>query len=131
MNKQGTKLLIIEDNEDISEIHEIAFSSEGFQVKVSPHGLDGIVKAIEFKPEVILLDLMMPQMDGFEVLSAIRKNSSMRVTIIVASNLSQKEDIDRALSLGADAYLRKSDYQPAEIVQKVKSILQEKGNIFF
>ena len=117
------KILIVEDNEDLSEIYKLTFEGAGFQVRLSPHGIDGIVQALDFHPDVILLDLMLPQMDGYEVLSAIRNNSTMAVKVIVCSNLSQQADIDRALELGADHYLRKSDFRPNALAEKVLALL--------
>lgn len=116
------KILIVEDNQDLCYIYKESFEAAGFEVRVSPQGLDGIVQALEFHPELILLDLMMPQMDGYEVLSAIRKNSSLDVVIVVCSNLGQQADIDRAMELGADHYLSKSDYRPKALVKKINEI---------
>ena len=121
------KILIIEDNEDLCDIAKITFESNGFEVAISPEGMDGIVKAMEFKPDVILLDLMMPQVDGFEVLSAIRGNSSMDVLIVVNSNLGEQKDIDHALQLGADEYLQKSDFTPGQTLMRIKELLSAKS----
>ncbi|NJP03880.1 response regulator, partial [Candidatus Gracilibacteria bacterium] len=89
-------------------------------VMTATDGLDGISKAVEFRPDVILLDLMMPQMDGFEVLTAMRQNSSMNVKIIVISNISQPADIEKATKAGADGYLSKADNDPDQVVAEVK-----------
>ncbi|QQS58766.1 response regulator transcription factor [Candidatus Peregrinibacteria bacterium] len=118
------KILIIEDNEDLVELYKTAFSAEGFDVRSKGNGMDGIVQAPEFRPDVILLDIMMPQMDGFEVLSAIRNNSSMNVFIAINSNLSRQQDIDLAKRLGANVYLQKSEYGPTELVEKIQSLLK-------
>ena len=125
MTDTPKRILIVEDNEDLSEIYKLTFETAGFGVRLSPHGIDGIVQALDFQPDVILLDLMLPQMDGYEVLSAIHNNSTMDVKVIVCSNLSQQSDIDRALELGADHYLRKSDFRPNALAEKVLSLLVE------
>jgi len=119
------KILIIEDNPDLGEIFELAFESNDFQVQKSSEGMDGIVKAMEFQPDIILLDLMMPHVDGYEVLQGIRRHSSVPVPIIVFSNLSQQKDIDRAFEFGATEYLQKSDYRPDQVVEKVKLLLEK------
>lgn len=121
------KVLIIEDNEDIQELYKIYFESEGFEVKSSTDWLKGIVDVVEFKPDLIILDIMMPQMNGFEVLETLKNNSSISTPVIVCSNLSQQSDIDKAYSNGADLYLRKSDYQWIHIVEKIKKFMEEKG----
>ena len=117
------KILIVDDQEDIREIYTITFEAEGFEVMTATDGLDGISKAVEFKPDIILLDLMMPQMDGFEVLGAMRQNSSMNVKIIVISNISQQADIEKANKAGADGYLSKADNDPDQVVVEVKKHL--------
>ena len=123
MPNEKPKILIVEDNEDLVKMYEITFISEGFEVTACLNGLDGITKAVEIKPNVILLDLMMPQMNGYEVLTAMRKNTSMKVPIFVNSNISQQKDIDRALQLGANYYLKKADYTPSELAAKVEELL--------
>ena len=123
------KVLIIEDNADLQQIYKLRFNKAGFEVALCNNGLEGIVKAVQATPDVILLDIMMPQMSGYEVLEAIQNNSSIRLPIIVCSNLSQKEDIQKALDAGADLYLCKSDHSGTELVNKVIHFLQERGVI--
>ncbi len=118
------KILIIEDNEDLNEMFQIAFDADKFEIESCLNGVDGITKAVEFKPNLILLDIMMPQMDGYEVLKALKKNTSLKTTVVVNSNLEQKQDAEKALKLGADYYLRKSEYTPFELANKVEDILK-------
>jgi CheY-like chemotaxis protein len=123
--KQGT-IFLVEDNLDIREIYRLRFEVAGFSVETSENGLDCIARIDEVKPSLILLDIMMPEMDGFDVLRAIRKNFEdnkvKNVPIIIWSNLSQDEDVHKALSLGATEYLRKSDYEGDDLVNKVLEI---------
>ena len=119
------RILIIEDNRQLCEIFQMSFEDADFEVKVSYNGLNGAVDIVEFKPDAILLDIMMPQMSGYEVLQAIRNNTSMQVPIIVCSNLSQQADIDKAFRLGADYYVRKSDYDATELADKVVELIKE------
>ncbi|NDK09920.1 response regulator [Candidatus Gracilibacteria bacterium] len=118
-------VLIIEDNEDIQEIYKIHFESQGFTVISTLNGLDGIIKTLEISPDIILLDIMMPQMDGFEVLETIKNHSSINTPIIVCSNLSQESDKHKTFELGAHLFLVKSDYTGAQVVQKVISFLEK------
>jgi DNA-binding response OmpR family regulator len=117
------RILIVEDNVDILEMYQLKFKNEGFDVQIAIDGEKGILSAVEFKPDVILLDLLMPNMDGFEVLKAIRENTGLKSKIIVLSNLGQPGDVERAKTLGADEYLIKANNQPSDVVTKVRTML--------
>jgi CheY-like chemotaxis protein len=99
----------------------------GFKVVSSENGLDFITRIAEEKPDCVLLDLMLPEMDGFTVLQTLKNNfetSGIKDTKIIAwSNLSEDSDIQKALSMGANYYLRKSDYEGDDLVAKVKDLL--------
>lgn len=127
----NTKIFIVEDNPDIREIYRLVFELAGFQVDASENGLDAISRLPEVRPDLILLDIMLPEMDGFEVLKAVKQNMAdsglQNIPIVVWSNLSQEEDIQKAMSLGASYYLRKSDYDGDALVEKVKDILDKLG----
>lgn len=120
------KILIIEDNRDIQELYKIFFEDAWFEVFSALDWLKWISDMVEVNPDLVLLDLMMPQMNWYEVLETIKNLSSMTTPIIVCSNLSQKSDIDKAYKSWADLYLTKSDYEWSAIVDKVKEFLKEK-----
>lgn len=120
------KVLIIEDNTDLLEIYKIHFEAENFIVKSSKDGMNWILQLLEETPDIIILDIMMPNMDWFEVLKTIRQQSSIKVSIIVCSNLISKEDEEKALNLGADMYLKKSDYMWEEVVRKAVELLNKR-----
>ena len=113
------KILIIEDNESLKDLYFMAFSSRGFEVEQASEGLEGVTKAIEFNPDIVLLDLMMPSMSGFEVLEAINNNSSLNTKVFVASNLTDKKNTDAALKSGAVYFFKKAEYTPDQIVEKI------------
>ncbi len=117
------KILIIEDNTDIQQLYKYAFEASGYVVKTSNNGLDGLNDAIEYQPDVILLDIMMPEMNGFEVLSAFTTNTSLSMPIIITSNLSQESDKQKAHTAGASLYLVKSDYEGPDLVAKVNEFM--------
>jgi two-component system, OmpR family, phosphate regulon response regulator PhoB len=123
MSDTKMKVLIIEDNEDLNEMFKTAFETKGYDVAVSLNGMDGITKAAEWKPDVILLDIMMPQMNGYEVLSALKNNTSLPTKVIINSNLEQEGDVQKGIDMGADLYLKKSDYTPFEVVDKVAELM--------
>ena len=118
------KILIIEDNTDIQQLYKYAFEAGGYEVKASNNGLDGLNDAIEYKPYVILLDIMMPEMNGFEVLHAFTTNTSLSIPVIITSNLSQENDKQKALQAGASLYLVKSDYEGPDLVAKVDEFMK-------
>ncbi len=122
------RILIIEDNSDIQQLYKYAFEASGYEVKSSINGLDGINDAVEYRPDVILLDLMMPEMNGFEVLSALTTSTSLSTPVIVASNLSQESDKQKALEAGASLYLVKSDYEGPDLVAKVDEFMAHHVN---
>ena len=124
------RVLIVEDNKDLNEMFQIALADEKiFQTESLFDGRMALEKALKFKPNLILLDIMMPHENGYEVLKKLRQHPLLKKTIVVVnSNMEQQRDEDKALLLGADFYLRKSEYAPSQLIQKIKSILiAEKG----
>ncbi len=123
MNEEKPKVLIVEDNEDLNNMFQTAFAAKGYEVEISLNGMDGITKAAEFKPDVILLDIMMPQMNGYEVLQALKNNTNLPTKVVINSNLEQEGDEQKALDMGADLYLKKSEHTPFEAVEKVNELM--------
>ena len=116
------KVLIVEDNLDLLDMYRFKFEKEGFEVKTCEDGFAAVQTAVDFKPDVILLDIMMPNMDGFETLKVIKTQTEVNTKIVMFSNLSSQKDIDRCLELWADDYLVKSDTTPSQAIQKVKEL---------
>lgn len=119
------KILIVEDELDILDIYKLKLEKEGFIVDVAMDWFTALTKALDFLPDLILLDIMMPNMNGFDSLSTIRNLApSMKDTkIIMFSNLGSQNDIDKAMSSWADWYLVKANNTPSELVIKVKWFL--------
>lgn len=117
--------MIIEDDKSLQDIYKINFEVAGFEVDIEGDGLSGIATVIEKKPDIILLDIMMPSMDGFAFLRAVKENTSINVPVVVCSNLSDKETYDKAFAAGASAVLLKVDYSGKELVDKIKTILTQ------
>ncbi|OIP75856.1 response regulator [bacterium (Candidatus Gribaldobacteria) CG_4_9_14_3_um_filter_36_15] len=119
------KILIIEDDKFLRELIVRKLSQENFDVVEAIDGEDGIKKVKETIPDLLLLDLILPGIDGFEVLSKIKEEpATASIPVIILSNLGQREDIERGLKLGAVDYLVKAHFTPNEIIEKVKANLK-------
>lgn len=123
VTKQKT-ILLIEDEQMIATMYQTKFSMEGYTIETAVDGQTGLAKAKSLKPAIILLDIILPQMDGFAVLKEIRSNPAIAKTpVILLTNLGQDEDVKKGKDLGADDYFVKSNHTPMEIVEKVKAVL--------
>lgn len=121
------RVLVVEDDEFLREVICQKLIKDGFDVTAAIDANSAFEMIKEKPPQVILLDLILPGMDGFEFMSQIKKNDDTKnIPIVVLSNLGQKEDVDRATSLGAVDYLIKANFTPAEIVQKTREVLSKK-----
>jgi DNA-binding response OmpR family regulator len=119
------KILIIEDDEFLRQLISKKISSEGFEVSSAIDGTDGIEKVKSVMPDLILLDLLLPTTDGYEVLSKIKAdNTTKAIPVIILSNLGQQDEINKGMKLGAIDFLVKAQLTPEEIVAKVKTILK-------
>jgi len=118
------KIIVVEDDPMLGEIYVKKFTDAGFDMKLVTSG-----KAVEdevksFQPEMVLLDIVLPDMDGYEILKSLAKNDNTRsIPVYVFSNLSAKEDIERATNLGAKGFITKSSFTPTQLVDEVKKFL--------
>jgi DNA-binding response OmpR family regulator len=121
------KILIVEDDKFLRDLMSQKLAHEGFVVNTAVDGEEGLNSALADPPDLILLDLLLPKVDGFSVLEKIKTDPKLQKTpVLILSNLGQKEDVTRALSLGAVDFLIKSNFTLGEIVGKIKAILKEK-----
>lgn len=123
MASKKIRLLIAEDERPVAKALQLKLSHSGFDVTVAENGEVALDEIKKEKFQIIILDLMMPKVDGFGVLQALKEVGDT-TPVIVASNLSQKEDIDRAQSLGAKDYYVKSDTPIAAIVEKIQTAVK-------
>lgn len=124
-NASNKKILLVEDDQTLSETYTERFTAEGFELKSAKNGEEAMALALAFKPDLILLDIMMPKVSGFDVIDILRNTpETADIKIIVLSALGQQEDIDKAKSLGADDYLVKSQVVLADIVDRVRQHLE-------
>lgn len=118
-------VLIIEDDKFLSKIYLTKFTKSGMEVRVAGNGEEGLKMMREEKPDVVLLDLIMPKMDGFEVLMEVKNDSSLKtIPILVLSNLGQSDDMQRAKELGAKEFIIKSDISIQDVVTKIEMYLK-------
>ncbi len=118
-------ILIIEDDKFLRELISQKLIKEGYNISEAVDGEEGIKKIKEEKPGLVLLDLILPGIDGFEVLTKMREDPSLSsIPVIILSNLGQKEDVERGLKLGAADYLIKAHFTPGEIIDKIKTVMK-------
>ena len=119
------KVLIIEDDKFLRELIGQKLLKEGYDIAEAVDGEKGIKSAKDEKPDLILLDLILPGMDGFEVLIKIKEDSkTAQIPVIILSNLGQKDEIEKGLKMGATDYLIKAHFTPGEIIDKIKTVLK-------
>lgn len=119
-------ILIVEDERGLQKTLSDALENEGFEVSSALDGESALQLLTKKRPDLILLDLVLPKKDGFEVLKELKSKEEIKdIPVIVLTNLEGSTDIERALSLGATNYLIKANYQLPEIVEKIKSFIKE------
>jgi two-component system alkaline phosphatase synthesis response regulator PhoP len=123
--KAAAKILIIEDEELLAQMYEKKLTLEGFVCFIADNGDDGLKLAIEKKPDLILLDIMMPNKDGLSTLEDIRNIPELaNVPVIMLTNLSENNYVAHAKSLGANDYIVKSNMDPSGVVEKIRKFLK-------
>ena len=119
------KILIIEDDDFLRSLAVSKLEKEGFTVMMSPNGQEGLASVQANLPELIILDLMLPIMSGFDVLKTIKADDATKnIKVIVFSNLGEESDIKTCLDLGANDYLVKANFTLDELVEKIKELLK-------
>jgi len=119
-----TKILIVEDDPLMSRMYQKIFKFEGFDVDFALNGEEGLDKIRTVKPTLVLLDIMMPKMNGLEVLDKVKLDPATKdIPIIMLTNLAGTQDAEAALTKGAVKYIIKSEYEPKQVVNMVKEIL--------
>lgn len=118
------KILLVEDDDALASVYQTRLEAEAFNIRRVPNGEDALAAALEYKPDLILLDVMMPKVSGFDVLDILRNTpETANLKIIMLTALSQDSDRERAQSLGVDDYLVKSQVVIADVVDKIKAHL--------
>lgn len=119
-----TKIAIIEDDQAISQMYRMKFEADGFDVELADNGKRGVELVETFKPDIILLDMQMPEMTGDEALAEIRKHDwGKNIPVIILTNLGEEESPKGLASLNVKSYIVKADLTPSQVVGKVKEAL--------
>lgn len=118
-------VLIVEDDEFLANIYKTKFDMEGFKVGLATNGEEGWKSAKKKKPDIILLDILLPKVDGYVLLKQLKEDAELKgIPVILLTNLGQKDDVDKGLELGAVDYLIKAHFKPSEVIEKVRKALK-------
>ncbi|MEI6597200.1 MAG: response regulator [bacterium] len=126
MTKEKIKILLVEDDLFLMGMYATKFELENFKVVVAEDGEKAIRIAAKEMPDIVLLDIMLPKQNGFEVLKQLKADkATVNIPVILLTNLSQKDEIDKGLKMGAVDYLVKAHFMPSEVVDKIKKMLNK------
>lgn len=126
MSDKKNKVLLVEDDEMLAEMYHTKFDHDGFDVLMAYDGVSALEKAKEKDIEIILLDVILPKLDGFSVLEQLKKEKETKnIPVIMLTNLGQDDDIEKAKKLGAVDYLVKANLTPQQVVDKVCEVLKK------
>ncbi len=117
-------ILLVEDDPFLIDIYTTKLKEAGFSIKVAINGEEAIRKIKEKKPDLVILDIVLPQMDGWAILREIKSEPKFKnLKVIILSNLGQKEEVEKGMDLGAIKYLIKAHYTPSQVVEEIKKII--------
>ena len=117
-------VVLVEDDTFLANIYKTKFEMEGFKVTVAENGPAGLDEVKKKHPDVVLLDILLPKLDGFTVLEQLKADSTVKdIPVILLTNLGQKDDVEKGLQMGAADYLIKAHFKPSETVAKVRKVL--------
>ena len=120
----GKRILLVEDDDSLANVYTQRLEAEGFEVRRVPNGEEALAAALNYKPDLVVLDVMMPKVSGFDVLDILRNTpETANLKVIMLTALSQESDVERAKQLGVDEYLVKSQVVIADVVDKIREHL--------
>ncbi|MFH0930174.1 MAG: response regulator [Candidatus Moraniibacteriota bacterium] len=124
------KILIVEDDNFVAEVYLAKLSEMGYETILAQNGEEGLAELKKGKIDLILLDILMPIMNGIEMLEEVKKNEEWKnIPVILLTNIGEKESIQKVREMGVKNYLIKSHFTPAEVIEKVESVFKENNNL--
>lgn len=124
VDKKSIHVMLVEDDEFLSDIYHKKFEMEGFKISYADNGEKGLEDIKKKKPDIVLLDILLPKMDGFTVLEKLKEDDSVKnIPVILLTNLGQRDDVQKGMEKGAVDYLIKAHFKPSEVVDKIKKVL--------
>lgn len=127
-NPQKQKILIIEDDRSLQAALVEALAQEGYEAASAFDGEEGIQKVETGKPDLILLDLILPKKDGYEVLAELKKGPNKNIPVLILTNLEEIDNVQKALDLGAKTFMVKSDFSLKDVIEKIRENLSVAGS---
>ena len=129
VTSNGKRILVVEDDFFVRDLYTRELTREGFEVSTAEDGAEGLLQATEEKPDLILLDIMLPKMSGLDVLKTLQeKEETKGIPVVLLTNLGQDSVIREGFTLGAIGYLIKAAHTPTQIIEEVKKFLKESSN---
>lgn len=118
------QILLIEDDPFLIDIYTTKLKDSGFLVETASDGEQALEKVKEKKPDLVLLDIVLPKISGWEILKKIKAEAGLKdLKIMILSNLGQKEEVEKGMDLGVEKYLIKAHYTPSQVVEEIKKII--------
>ncbi len=128
MSDKKIKVLLVEDDAMIVQMYKTRMDSEGWEVFSTDRGSEALKIAKENKPDIILLDIILPEIDGFTILKELRADSDTKnIPVLMLTNLGQESDQNRGKEMGVDGYFIKSQHTPGDVIVKIESLISAQG----
>lgn len=122
------KILVVDDSPALLELYDFTLSSEGYKVETAKDGVEGLKKVAEFKPDLVLLDILMPIKDGFDTLKELRQQKETKtLPVLLLTNVDEQSKVEEGLKLGATDYIVKFQQTPNQVVEEIRQVLQKSG----
>lgn len=123
--REAKRILLVEDDSFLAGMYVTKLTLEGFTVELATDGKQGLKLAKEFRPDLILLDIILPKMDGFAVLQTLKADRATKdIPVLLLTNVGQKESVKKGLGLGAADYLIKAHFLPSEVIEKITTLVR-------
>ncbi|NCN07127.1 response regulator transcription factor [Candidatus Falkowbacteria bacterium] len=125
MSKKKIKALLVEDDQMIVQMYKIRMEDEGWEVFTTDRGSEAMKLAKAEKPDIILLDIILPEVDGFSILKDLRSDTTTKkIPVMMLTNLGQESDQNKGQEIGVEGYLIKSQHTPGDVITKIESLLK-------